>query len=607
MNVDYIAHEKTGYFSKLALAYINNTEDLKPFYNQKLTLKNVDELIAQQQKTPINRAVLVATLKRQNSNIRLSQSTQNNIDLLSAENTFTITTGHQLNLATGPLYIIYKIAAIIKLCQQLKKIQPKYNFVPLFWMNTEDHDFEEINHFHLFGEKFEWQLNWNGPVGKTNPKLLQDLIETINEKLGDNTNAAEIKKWLESAYLQSPTLADANRKLINHLFGKYGLVILDQNDAELKTLVKPLIKDQLSSLTNYEAVKQTSKLLEEAGFHAQAYPREINLFWLTDTSRERIVLDNNDNVILSKQSAPKDEEGKTDNRTLSLSRSQEREEKNVILNLSGLANKSESEKKNVILSMQSAPKDEEGKTDNRTLSLSKSQRNNAPLRQAQGDIASLIETHPQHFSFNVISRPLYQQSILPNLAYIGGGGELAYWLQLKEMFAQNNIFFPSLILRPSFLFVDANSQKKQTKLGLSNEQLFAKSDELLKQFVAQNTNEELDLENEKKSLQDLLEIVKDKALKIDATLEKSVVGEQTKMLGQLEKLEAKMLRAEKRKFEQIQNQIEGLKDKLFPNNSLQERHNNFIEIWLKHGLAWIDELLEIIEPLKEEFGILKSI
>src|SRR5690606_31940934 len=153
-----------------------------------------------------------------------------NIELLKSEKTFTVTTGHQLCLFTGPSYFIYKIISTINLAEELKKEFPVYDFVPVYWAASEDHDFEEINHFHLFGKKLEWKSEQSGAVGNFKTKKLETLLPALEEALGKSKNSDYLISLFKNAYLQHQNLADATRFIVNELFGEYGLVTIDGND-----------------------------------------------------------------------------------------------------------------------------------------------------------------------------------------------------------------------------------------------------------------------------------------------------------------------------------------------------------------------------------------
>lgn len=529
MKISSISLAETGYYSKLMVDYANNKNELKPFFNKKLSLNNIDELIAERNNFPFPaREILAETLLKQYESLDISDKTKENINKLSLPNTYTITTGHQVNLMTGPVYFIYKIATCIKLCQQLNEKYKQYNFLPIYWMNSEDHDIAEINHFNLFGNKIEWDLDWKGASGKMPTESLKDKVfPEIEQILGDSEKAQHIIEVLKECYLEEANLEKATFKFVNYLFRDFGLVILNQNDKKFKQSVDFLIEKELLSNDNENLVNTLSDDLIKTGYHAQVKPRATNLFYFKNNKRERIEKTESENYVLV-----------------------------------------DSEE-----------------------DISKS------------EMFDLLKNKPENFSFNVVTRTLYQQMLLPNLAYIGGGGELAYWLQYKTMFEANKVFFPSLILRNTLVWINKSQQKKLNKVGLSIDDFFQDIEKLKKKIVKSESELSLNLDEEKNKFNQILNSVKAKAIEIDGSLSQMIDAELSKLLSQLEKLETKMIRAEKRKFDQILSQIDSIYSTLFPNNSLQERQDNFIEIWFQYGIQFIAELIELIEPNQEEFNL----
>jgi bacillithiol biosynthesis cysteine-adding enzyme BshC len=215
-----------------------------------------------------------------------------------------------------------------------------------------------------------------------------------------------------------------------------------------------------------------------------------------------------------------------------------------------------------------------------------------------------VDNHPERFSPNVILRPVYQEAIFPNLAYIGGGGELSYWAERQPQFEHFNVPFPMLVRRNSVLWVDKSNAKKIEKLGLTIDDLFGEVEELIKDYVKANTDEELSLENAKIAVNQAFEKILVKATAIDPTLKKTVLGEQTKQINAINALESRLLKAEKRNHEVAINQIRTLKDKLFAGNGLQERYDNFLPFYLKHGDGFIQTLKENLAPLNMDFAII---
>ena len=150
MQSSRISYQNTNKFSKLIIDYLKDEEKLQPFFNRYPTLENFSKQIEEKRNHLINRELLVSVLYRQNQKISLSKETKSNINALLDENTFTITTGHQPCLFTGPLYFIYKIVSTINLCKSLSRKYPNTRFVPIFWIASEDHDFEEISEVRIF-------------------------------------------------------------------------------------------------------------------------------------------------------------------------------------------------------------------------------------------------------------------------------------------------------------------------------------------------------------------------------------------------------------------------------------------------------------------------
>lgn len=524
---DCISYQKSGYFSPLMNDYLDQNPKLQSLYNRFPTLENFEAQIVEKQTNFNNshRASLVSVLQKQYADIEISHLTQQNIESLKVNNTFTVTTGHQLNLFSGPLYFLYKIISVINLTTELKVKYPAYNFVPVYWMATEDHDFEEINYFNFKGKKFRWNAESTGPVGRLSTEGLADFFEIYQQELGSSTNAEKLKKLFEESYLNHGNLADATRYLANALFGAHGLVIIDADDTDLKRNFIPYIKEELIQQTAHKKVLETIEKLKE--YTIQVNPREINLFYIEDELRERIVFENG-----------------------------------------------------------------------------KFKVNNTKIEFSENEILALAESNPEKFSPNVIMRPLYQEIILPNLCYIGGGGEVAYWLELKSFFDAVKISFPILLVRNSVLLVTEKQLKKADKLNLSWSDLFSKQDDLVNNKVKILSEIDIDLSLLKKQLQTQFDILNEITKKTDPSFAGAVKAQEVKQIKGLEKLEKRLLKAEKIKLKDTLTRITDLQNELFPNQSLQERQANFSEFYIESGEHLIPELIETLKPLKQRFEII---
>jgi len=503
----------TGAFPPLFLDYISQKDQLSPFYGLFPVLENFEKQLQQKSAfSPQHRQVLVQSLERQYAHL----SHKPDFSSLLQENTFTVTTGHQLNIFTGPLYVIYKIVTTINLARQLKEAYPAYNFVPVYWMATEDHDFDEISYFNLFGKKYTWQTQQKGAVGRMNPRELGEALKILPERL----------PIFEKAYLRHDNLADAVRCYMHDLFGKDGLVCLDGDDAALKRLFLPVIEDELKNSKAFDLVKNTTEAIESLGYHTQISPREINFFYLADGLRERIVKEGDAYKAL-----------------------------------------------------------------------------NTDISFSEAEILALAKEHPEQFSPNVVLRPLYQEIILPNLAYIGGPSEVPYWMQLKGVFDYYQVPFPFLLPRNFALYVNAASQKRAEKLGVTVESLFWDDVRLRKSFVEKTSTVSLELTQEKQAIEQVFNEILRKAVAIDKTLEGAVNAEKVKMLNALDNVEKRLQKAEERNYETEVNQLLGLKAKLFPSGGLQERSENFLNFYLNDS-TFIEKLLAHFKPLDFRFNIL---
>ncbi|MCM5663809.1 bacillithiol biosynthesis cysteine-adding enzyme BshC [Galbibacter mesophilus] len=535
MPTQYISFKETGYFSNLICDYLAQDPKLTPFYNRYPTLENFKLQLEEKKKSfpKKNRDVLVKSLQEQYNTLKPSAKTVQHINSLTEENTFTVVTGHQLNLFTGPLYFLYKIVSTINLAKKLQEQYPENTFVPVYWMATEDHDFDEINFFNFRGKKFQWQgpnsEGSGGAVGELPTNGLENVFELFKKELGIGENAETLKKWFQDAYLNHDNLTNATRFLADKLFGENGLVIIDGADKNLKQLFVPFMEKELFEQESQKAVSETIEKLNhaDASYKIQVNPRDINLFYLKKGLRERIVeVDGRYQVFETDISWSKEE------------------------------------------------------------------------------LKKHLEEYPERFSPNVMTRPLYQEVILPNLCYIGGGGELAYWLELKEFFKQNSIPFPMLLLRNSALVATEKQAKKLEKLNISFQQLFLKRASFINKKVREISDIDINFNKQKEHLVKQFEEMYRLAELTDKSFLGAVKAQEVKQLKGLEHLEKRLLKAQKKKLSDQVSRMTDLQNELFPNESLQERTDNFANLYDEFGDKLIKTLLSELDPLKQEFVVI---
>jgi len=530
MEAACIDYKDTGSFSPTVIDYLDDNPELRSFYSYRPDLKGFAELF-DHKKVVANRDVLVAVLSEQYT--RLSDNPADiefplqGVRGLALENTFTITTGHQLNIFAGPLYFIYKIVTAIKLARQLKDAFPDKNFVPVYWMASEDHDFAEINYTHIGGKKVHWWYEASGATGRINPDTIREALNQYKGALGINGHSSELAEIVETAYTKFDKLADATRYLVNALFGRYGLVIIDADDHRLKQQFAPIIEKDIIEQNSFKNISATNEQLQQLGVHIQVNPREVNFFYLMDGLRERIVFEKDCYQVM-----------------------------------------------------------------------------NSEIRFTEAELKDEIHKHPERFSPNVVMRPLYQECILPNIAYVGGGAEVVYWLELKSNFDFYQVDFPILILRNSGLIIGKETASKIAKMELGPAELFKSTDEIKNNWVKKHSEHTLSLAEEWRELSVVFEKIKVRACKIDNTLSPSTEAVQARLKHAIDNLEKKLVKAEKRNYQTRLEQVGQIKNDLFPKDSLQERTENFGLFYVKWGQVFIDELIRNFEPLDFKFTVL---
>ncbi len=507
--------------------YLDDAATLRSFYHHRPDVNGLKQSIEQRKSFSTNRNVLVDHLRKQYSSVESSDAVNSNLELLLNENTFTITTAHQPNLFTGPLYFIYKILHAIKTAAELKKQLPEYDFVPVYYMGSEDADFEELSYFTVEGKKYQWSTTQSGAFGRmVIDKHITKLIDEVSGQISIHPFGNEIIAALRECYKEKRSIQDATFAFVHYLFARFGLIVIIADAKELKQLMIPVFEDELLHHTSSKLVEQTTSALEKH-YKVQAGGREINLFYFDEDLRERI----------------------------------------------------------------------EAVGDGFAVA-------NTTIRFSKEDILKELNEHPERFSPNVILRGLFQETILPNIAFIGGGGEIAYWLELKSVFDEYHVPYPVLLVRNSFLLAEKKWKEKIARLGFEINDFFLSDDELLNSIVKKQTTNKIELNGSITAAQQLYSSLKEQAAAIDPTLATHVDALKTKALYRLQELEKKMLRAEKRKFTDQQRQIQAIKQQLFPGNSLQERKESFLSFYAKRGSQLLDELYQNSITTEQEFTVL---
>jgi bacillithiol synthase len=499
---------ESGIFPRLLCDYIERKKELRSFFGLFPDKENFEEQIKIRSNTAIDRELLASRLSHQYSNLKVSDPVKENIDSFRNEKTFCVVTGHQLNLLSGPIFFHYKIQTAIAVCKDLSEKYPNYRFVPVYWMATEDHDFEEINNFRIAEKRYEWESGQKGPVGRFNLKGLGEVLRGV--EVGTNELSEKYSKgnW-----------AEAHRAVCNYWYGDDGLVIIDGDDSELKRSFIPFLKNEIKESFVYEGIMEASEKLESLKYDIQVNPRKINLFYLGENSRDRL---------------EKTGDG-----------------------LIGIANG--------------------GKT------------------WTEEEILKEVDDYPERFSPNVVLRPLFQEHILPNLAYVGGPGEISYWLQSKPAFDKIGIPFPILFPRIFSCLLPTKYEKWWEELGFDLIDLFRDQRELELKWMKDQMGDQFSLVREFQKLKEMEGQMLDMGKKADPTLVKYVGARSREMEKILEGISKKLRKALERNEQTNLSRLKRVKSYVFPEGEIQERSQNFLSFF-PEDLGPLKGLGELVDP-----------
>ncbi|MEM7036610.1 MAG: bacillithiol biosynthesis cysteine-adding enzyme BshC [Bacteroidota bacterium] len=468
--------------------YLAQAPALRSLYAHSFPCTDYQPLFAQRADfSAHHRDVLVQELRQQNQGLPENNAVQAAIKRLAEPATYTVTTGHQLCLMGGPMYTIYKIATTIRLAAAIQARHPEVQVVPIFWMATEDHDWEEINHFWAdFETKITYLGAFHGPVGR---HVLEASIAEIWPE--------GISEALKAHFKPGKVYAEAFRAFIHDLFGAHGLVIIDADRPALKGLFEAEMLAEVEGKGMHSHILTQNEKLETSGYKRQIHPREVNLFYMGDGGRSLIV-----------------------------------------------------------------PNEEGGFT-------TKDGQHNWSL----ADLNAEITAHPADFSPNVAMRPLYQEKILPNLAYIGGWAEVSYWIQLRQAFQNAEIPFPLLVPRLSAALVREKEALEIQSLGLTVEDINLPIHQLQDKYLAQDFDE-APLNTAISDIFFAYDNLAAQLSEIDPTLATSIQAERAKTESRLKNIPKKVRKALRNQNPQPYKQIRDLKSNIQPDNKQQQRTLN---------------------------------
>ena len=502
-----LPHEETGVPSKVMkdlLAGGTFLESIaKPPYHWESFEAQAD---AQGNYSPEIREIVAKSFERQNAHLTPSESAS----IAAFRNgALSITTGHQLMVCGGTVFFEAKVLGAVALAKAVTQALGRA-VIPIFWMATEDHDFEEISSFRIGQHKFIWEHpEAEGSVGLLPTSGLASQLEDWLKSVPLNEAQKKLLQPRLRAYSECENLAEATRQWVRQWAEGLGLLVLDGQDANLKEAAGALWSAEMDGDYSELIHKQTEALVSN-GYQAQVFPREINLFDLRDGGRKR-------------------------------------------------------------------------------------------FEQADYQCPSL------QISPNALMRPLYQEFLLPNLAYVGGGGELAYWLQLGEAFKKMDRPMPVLYLRDSLFIQNAKLQRALDKIGQPLSAILNHSaEDLKKQFIASD----LSLQAEGEALQLPLETaINDWNSSLQAAypeLKQHAEALRVKMMKLAQRTAETRYRAQKRRHSEVMTAIDTAYAAVYPEGSFWERRASYADLVGSLGVDPRDEIVEKMSAIKAGTWVLSS-
>ena len=503
-----------------------STPLLEAYFNGRLSLPLVtpDEDgarlgLRQAKQVQWNRELLVEVLKEQANQCQAGSKAKRAIDDLIHDHAFTVCTAHQSCLFFGPRYLYYKALSAIKAARTLSSNEnPVY---PVFWMGSEDHDFEEINHIHWEGQTVQWKHEQGNAVGRMSTDGLEYAIDEVmrvakaslsSEALQELNDQLDVWKTKEDV-----TYASLWQMALYQLFQDEELIVINADDYRLKKLFLPIMLNELSNNSLQGAVKESDEGVF-AAFSMPLHVRETNLFYFENGVRQRVELDKKNQSQVESWSAQ-------------------------------------------------------------------------------------CEQNPEHFSPNVALRPLYQQVVLPNISFVGGPSEVAYWLQLAPAFTTLNVHYPQVLLRDQCIMVSQRVVELAQQYDVSWESLIQGDLAWQDAYLEKTFEEELTPIKDAQTLwYEKGKELSDYAHAMEDGLGKAYVGAWSKM----NKLNATLLQKTKRHLKQ--NHPEMLKhwDQLTrmiqPAGVLQERYASTLSLVAKKDHD-IKALLDAFNPFEQGIHI----
>lgn len=483
----------------------------------------------------------------------MSDAAAHHLELLEQPETLAVVTGQQPGMIGGPLYTFYKAFTAIELSKSLAGQFPMFSFVPVFWIETEDHDLEEISSVHVLSsegllETIQYvpsqiaanpEQPWRRQAGPfaLEEESLQQFFSGLASSLAPTDFSAELFELLRRCYTPGRSIAHAFASLFAHYFRTEGLLAIDANSRELKSLATELFRREIetSPQLSDRIVLQSEKL--EETYHAQVKPRALNLFYVNEEGERLPIV--------------------------------ERE------------------------------KSGEGATLHARSFFLKGSRKSFTL----SELLAVLDEHPERFSPNVVMRPLYQDSLLPTVAYVAGPGEMAYFAQFQPLYEWAGLPMPLIRPRVTSTLIEERLERLFSKFRISPEDVLSEAhgrntallNEMIESGLAPKFEEAL------VSVDGSLEALRETVARAEPTLDGALTSLKGKVLTAIRDFEHKTLAAERKRHTATKAQLDKLLAALLPAAELQERELNLVYFLNKYGPSFSETLKQLLRPFILDF------
>ena len=529
MALERLPYSEFKSFSRLFTTYTSDFDSVAGYFSGDYRDPRQRGQIAQQVADQFNhRRQLVEVLSDQNKSYGAGEATLRNIERLAGSDAVAVVTGQQLGLFTGPMYTLYKTLTAVQLARQIEEESGRPT-VPVFWLEGEDHDFDEVASVAVAGSDGIHRLKYSSvhsdgnsvPVGRiTLEESIKEVVGQLDELLPGTEFHDGILKMVRDAYRPNATFLTAFTRLMGSLFEDEGIIFVSGDDPRLKKIAGPVFRKELKEHAKTSALlKETSSKLEES-FHVQVQSSPTHLFLLNETGRYSLVAEGND------------------------------------FRLKG--------------------------TD---------------IRYTRDELLLMVDENPESFSPNVVLRPIVQDSILPTAAYVAGPGEVAYFAQFRSIYEWASVPMPIIYPRASVTLVEPSIAKVLDRYSLSIPSFEKDLEKLFHGIVvdAMDIDAEAIFERAGQHIHDAVNTVSPAIEAVDASLTKTGEATRVALMKEWGKLKNRVVKAEKRRHDQTQNQLTRARNSLFPENILQERCISPLYFMNKYGTDLVSRLMREIE------------